>query len=211
VVAQKGGVLVSRKDREKEFKKQLIADAAFQLFSNSSFEAVTVEDIARQAEFGKGTLYLYFANKEEILLYIFTQGIEELVKNIAAQCADEPDVREALNRYMSLQYGFYRQYHTLVLSLLRRKFEGALPSEHFADAMRKLDQTTELIAGILERGTREGIFVAFDPNKLARVMKNVLKGFSLEALERKGLDDGNDLELIKMVLSYGIIDRGGEK
>jgi hypothetical protein len=41
-------------------------------------------------------------------------------------------------------------------------------------------------------------------------MKNVLKGFSLEALERKDIDGENDLELIKMVLSYGIIDRGGE-
>jgi AcrR family transcriptional regulator len=189
----------------------LIADAAYRLFASSSFEAVTVEDIAREAEFGKGTLYLYFANKEEILLYIFAQGIEELVKDIAAQCAQEPDVSVALNRYMSLQYSFYRKYHSLILSLIRHKFEGTLPAEHFADAMRRLNQTTELVAGLLERGTREGIFVAVDPHKLARVMKNVLKGFSLEALERKDIDGENDLELIKMVLSYGIIDRGGEK
>lgn len=202
--------MVSRRDREKEFKKQLIAEAALQLFSGSSYEAVTVEDIARQAEFGKGTLYLYFANKEEILLYIFAQSIEQLVNDIAAQCAPEPDVRAALNRYMSLQYAFYRQYHSLILSLMRRKWEGTLPAEHFAGAMRKLDQTTELVAGLLQRGTSEGIFVAVDPHKLARVMKNVLKGFSLEALERKDVDGETDLELIKLVISHGIIERKGE-
>lgn len=203
--------MTSRRDREKEFKKQLIAEAAYTLFSSSSFEAVTVEDIARQAEFGKGTLYLYFENKVDILIYIFCHGVEELCKDIIAQCSEEPDVGEALNRYMNLQYSFYQKYHSMFLSLLRRKIEGTLNPDQFLDTVRKQDVITDLVAGILERGTREGYIVAVDSRKLARVIRNVLKGFSFEALDRKSIDTEKDLELIKMVLSNGIIVGGGRQ
>lgn len=201
--------MISRRDREKEFKKQLIAEAALQLFSSSSFDAVTVEDIARRAEFGKGTLYLYFESKEEILLYIIGQGIEDLAQLIADLCARETDVREALNQYISLQYHFYRRYHSMFLSLMRRKFEGTLNREHLAGTIGRLDAITDMIAGLLERGTQEGIFAAVDSHKLARVIKNILKGFSIETLEYGNQDSEKDLELIKMVLTHGII-AGGE-
>jgi AcrR family transcriptional regulator len=197
-------MLTSRRDREKEFKKQLIAEAAYKLFSSSSYEAVTVEDIARLAEFGKGTLYLYFEGKEDILIYIFCNGVEGLGKDIEAQCSHEPDVREALNRYMSLQYSFYHKYHSIFIYLLRRKLEGTLNPEQFSDTMRKQDKITELVAAILDRGTREGYIVPVNSHKLARVIRNVLKGFSFESLERKDIDVENDLELIKMILTHGI-------
>ena len=203
--------MACRRDREKEFKKQLIAEAAFQLFSSSSFEVVTVEDIARRAEFGKGTLYLYFEGKEDILIYIFCHGVEDLCKDIESQCSLEPDVREALNRYMSLQYGFYHKYHSIFLYLLRRKLEGTLKLESFLDAMRKQDTITDLVAEMLERGTREGYIVQVDSRKLALVMRNVIKGFSFEALERKDIDMESDLELIKMVLTNGIAVGRGEQ
>jgi AcrR family transcriptional regulator len=197
-------MLTSRRDREKEFKKQLIAEAAYKLFSSSSYEAVTVEDIARVAEFGKGTLYLYFESKEDILIYIFCNGVKDLGKDIEAQCSHEPDVREALYRYMSLQYSFYHKYHFIFLYLLRRKLEGTLNPEQFSDTMHKQDIITDLVAAILARGTREGYIVPVDSHKLARVIRNILKGFSFEALERKDIDVENDLELIQMVLTHGI-------
>jgi hypothetical protein len=90
-------------------------------------------------------------------------------------------------------------------------FDGTLLPHELSGIMRMMDTINDLVADFLERGTREGIFVAVDSHKLARVMKNVLKGFSLEALERKDMNMDKDLELIKMVLSYGIIVGGGEK
>jgi AcrR family transcriptional regulator len=204
-VAIGGDFLVSRRDREKEFKKQLIAEAAYQLFSSSSFETVTVEDIARMAEFGKGTLYLYFENKEDILVYIFCHGVEKLCNDIEEQCAQEPDVIKALNLYMNLQYAFYQKYHSMVLSLLRKKLKGTLNPDYFSDTMRRQDIITDLVSRILERGTQEGIFAPVDSHKMARVMKNILKGFSLEALELKNIDAQKDLELIKKVLFNGIL------
>ncbi len=58
--------LLSRKEREREFKKQEILDAAVKIFAQKGFKATTLDEIAEKSEFGKGTLYNYFSSKEEI-------------------------------------------------------------------------------------------------------------------------------------------------
>ncbi len=58
--------ILSRKEREREFKKQEILDAAVKIFAQKGFKATTLDEIAEKSEFGKGTLYNYFSSKEEI-------------------------------------------------------------------------------------------------------------------------------------------------
>ncbi len=77
---------LSRKEREKLFKKHEIISAAAKLFANKGFDKTTLDEIASASEFGKGTIYNYFSSKEEIftalLEDITTQYLEFLKKNI---------------------------------------------------------------------------------------------------------------------------------
>ncbi len=75
---------LSRKEREKLFKRKEIMDAAIKLFAKKGFVATTLDDIAVAAEFGKGTIYNYFENKDEIIntiiedvLLLSRQAVEE--------------------------------------------------------------------------------------------------------------------------------------
>ncbi|MGB0892980.1 MAG: TetR/AcrR family transcriptional regulator [Parashewanella sp.] len=56
----------TRKQREFIRREQEILDAALILFAQKDWQAVTVEQIAKQAEIGKGTVYKHFSCKEEI-------------------------------------------------------------------------------------------------------------------------------------------------
>ena len=58
---------LTRREREHQFRLNLVLDAAFQVFAEKSFATATVEDIARRAEISVGTLYKLFENKEEIV------------------------------------------------------------------------------------------------------------------------------------------------
>ena len=63
---------LSRRDREKLFKRSEILLSAQEVFAEKGFAQATLEEIATRAEFGKGTLYNYFpGGKQEILLAIF--------------------------------------------------------------------------------------------------------------------------------------------
>ncbi|HOV43796.1 MAG TPA: TetR/AcrR family transcriptional regulator [Syntrophothermus lipocalidus] len=203
--------MTSRKDAEKEFRKRFIAEVAYRLFADRSFETVTVEDIARAAEFGKGTLYQYFESKEEIVAYVIQRGISELCQRIEAECLQETDLYVALNRLIELQYEFHATYGRLFLSLLRRNLDGLLTSQYFEDVKKRYEAKTQLTAKVLERGIDSGVFVSAESYRLARAVESVVKGFVVEGFERKQQKPtASDIGLIKQVLLNGIIKRRGE-
>lgn len=59
-----------RKEREKLRKRKEMIDAAERVFFSKGVENTTMDDVAEEAEYSKGTLYLYFRNKEELLYAI---------------------------------------------------------------------------------------------------------------------------------------------
>lgn len=67
---------LTRKEREREFKKHEILDAAIEIFAHKGFYSTTLDEIAEKSEFGKGTIYNYFANKEEIYKEIVSSIVE---------------------------------------------------------------------------------------------------------------------------------------
>ncbi len=69
---------VTLRERKKQATRAKLADAALRLIADRGVEAVTIDDIAKRAEVGKGTLYNYYGSKEEILLE-FLAGIEAAV------------------------------------------------------------------------------------------------------------------------------------
>jgi len=67
-----------RRRREKEQRQTEIIDAAKRLFFSRSYEDVTMDDIAREVELNKATIYLYFKNKETLYSTIVLRGIQIL-------------------------------------------------------------------------------------------------------------------------------------
>lgn len=59
-------------------RKQLIAEAAQKLFLHYGIKKTTISDIAREAGIGKGTVYLDFRSKEEILFYLADRQFQKM-------------------------------------------------------------------------------------------------------------------------------------
>ena len=62
--------VAERRQREKEARRARILDAAELVFRSRGPDHTTMEDVAEAAQLGKGTLYLYFKTKEDLLLAI---------------------------------------------------------------------------------------------------------------------------------------------
>ena len=67
--------IAERRQREKEQRRADIVNAAERLFFSGSYEDVTMDDIAREVELNKATLYLYFKSKEALYATIVLRGI----------------------------------------------------------------------------------------------------------------------------------------
>lgn len=97
-------------------RRQLIVDAASKSFALFGYKATTMDQIARIANVGKGTIYTFFANKEELFKEIMSLLILEM-KNMAEEAVD-PEHRffESLNRVMDRMLDF-REEHELAIKL----------------------------------------------------------------------------------------------
>ena len=72
--------IAERKEREKEQKQNDIIDAAEKVIFSKGLEAATMDEIAEVAEFSKGTIYIYFKNKEDLYFAIHARGLQLLRK-----------------------------------------------------------------------------------------------------------------------------------
>lgn len=83
--------IADRKLREKTERRQAILDAALHLFTEQGFEKVSMRNIADAIEYSPATIYLYFKDKNELLLDLQTQGFGLLGKDLAAiQTVEHP-------------------------------------------------------------------------------------------------------------------------
>lgn len=75
-MSQNGGR--SRREREEEFRRNIVIDAAEILFSEKGFDGTTVTDIAERSELAKGSLYQLFKSKQEIVDAIVDRKVAEM-------------------------------------------------------------------------------------------------------------------------------------
>ena len=66
---------MSKKQALTEFHRGSILAAAERLFAEKGTDKTTMDDIAREAEYSKATLYVYFQSKEEIINAILLSGM----------------------------------------------------------------------------------------------------------------------------------------
>jgi AcrR family transcriptional regulator len=70
---------ISRKQRETDLRKQNILEAAEKLFLANGYENTTMDQIATESEFSKGSLYNYFKSKDDLYLAIGTKAYEIII------------------------------------------------------------------------------------------------------------------------------------
>ena len=82
--------VAERRAREKQNRIQDILQAAEKIFFSKGYEAATMNAIAREAELGKGTIYLYFKGKDDVHRAIVEKGMDilyGLIKNASPKDA----------------------------------------------------------------------------------------------------------------------------
>jgi AcrR family transcriptional regulator len=81
--------ILERKERQKAELRDTILAAARRIFTEEGAEALTMRRIADAIEYSPGTIYTYFANREEIALQLVREGFEKLLAGLAPAMAVE--------------------------------------------------------------------------------------------------------------------------
>ena len=82
-----------------ENKHQKILQAAIKVFSEKGFYNSRVSEIAKEANVADGTIYLYFKNKDDILISLFEEEFGKVVRNMRAELSRERDALQKIKRF----------------------------------------------------------------------------------------------------------------
>lgn len=148
-----------RKEREKEQRKQLILNAAQKLFFSKGLVNTTMDDIAREAELAKGTLYLYFSSKENIQYEVSVRGSELLNKRMREVIDENLSGLENLLRMGWAFINFSRQendFFNLFLYFQNLDIEElGIPKEKIEDYFLH-SSPFKLLIDLVEKGIKDG-------------------------------------------------------
>lgn len=107
--------------QKKRFLKnrQIILEAAQELFSLKGFEKTTMAEVAQAAEIAAGTIYLYFESKEELFYALIQEGMRELMVNLkkAVSAERQPDLK--LQLLMQIPFEFFEKNRNFYKIYLR--------------------------------------------------------------------------------------------
>jgi AcrR family transcriptional regulator len=163
--------ITERREREKEQRKNDIIDAAERVFFDKGHEIATMDDVANEAELSKGTLYLYFKNKEDLYLAIHLRGnkilhtlIEKAVKNNKSGIEKTRSVGAAYVEYFQK----YPDYFNAMLYYESHDIDFADQNSVAAECLVEGKTTMDFLIDSIENGIKDGtIRPDIDPVKTA--------------------------------------------
>ncbi|WP_010255979.1 TetR/AcrR family transcriptional regulator [Treponema primitia] len=170
--------IFERKGREKAERRNLIMGCAKKLILEYGVEKVSMEDIAKQAELSKGTLYLYFSGKDELFSEICEESAAKFSEYVQSRLEGGISGLEALKRYWLSYLEMYGESEDLFILFNMRHFLA--PADSFISLEENAGTASYvfyyLIKKMIEQGIREGTFEQDTESGL--VVKTIIALFS---------------------------------
>jgi AcrR family transcriptional regulator len=143
-------------------KREQIMRGASQVFLEKGFDAASMNDIARAAGVSKGTLYVYFANKERLFVELISSEKREELFRIVTLDFDNHDVEAVLQKFgrelcAILTKPYYVKAMRSVFSIINRMPEIGVEFYTNGPAL-----CTDLLRQYLEAQTKAGVLVIDD-------------------------------------------------
>ena len=172
--------------------RERILDAAERLLGRFGYRKMTVEDIAVEAGIGKGTVYLSFPSKEEVLLSTVDRIVERActaMEAAAARDASAPDrLRAMLLARVLVRFEAVSAYSASLNDLL-----GSIRAALLARRVRHFERETALLARVIAGGQQDGELAAGAPRRLGRALVLATNSFLPYALSPDELGDARRL------------------
>ena len=141
---------MSKKQALTEFHRGSILAAAERLFAEKGTEKTTMDDIAKEAEYSKATLYVYFQSKEETIGAILLSGMVLLSKKLRDAIQRQEDWFQTYDAVCSTIIRFYEENPSTYQAAAGQLAVLSVTGEDDGDGSELLRVTREINSELLE-------------------------------------------------------------
>ena len=137
-------------------KRKNIIRAAIEVFAEKGFHRSRVSDIAREAGVADGTIYLYFKSKDDILITIFEERMEMLIREARRVVDATPDPPSKLRAFARFHMGQVEENRSLAsVFQVELRLSNKFMKEY---APQRLREYLDIVGDIVRAGQADGSF-----------------------------------------------------
>jgi AcrR family transcriptional regulator len=199
--------MTTKKQVVEEFRCRAIRDAALRVVGRKGLEKATVDDIAREAGVAKGTLYLYFRSRDEIIEKTIGAAVDDLLARLqrAADGAGEGPFDEALERVLTAEFAYFdenRDFFRLYFA------SGEYSEDRRLRQSRRYRLHIDQLVGLIESGRRRGELKSLNSERAAIAIAGAARDLILRRIhEKEPPPPESDARFLSEVLCSGLAAR----
>lgn len=200
----------TKKEIVTAFRTQEILAAARRVMEQRGLEAVTMEEIATAAGVAKGTIYLYFQGKEDLIQALVSQTGENLLKDLEAILGIPEAPGEKLRQAVTMLLGYLERERALFPVYARDLQRGDRPlrkGERGRPQVRELEEKfVALLTRLFSEGIQAGQFVQANPRLLTFLLRGLLRAVGYYQMAEGAKDAVKEaLPVFLTLLSSGLM------
>jgi len=216
----------ARERQRRQENREMILHAAEAVILRKGFSATSMDDVAREAQFSKATLYHYFRSKAELIFEILIHFLEDLDNGLMAiQAKDEP-VKGKLVDSIRLAFRFYAEKENISrVFMMDRSFMKLVQAfitegnKWTSEAERRFIQKikakrrviNDRVKTILQEGIVSGEFRKINADATVTFLGAVIQGYFQEKLWSESKPDiEQDIDHLENFILHGIESNEGE-
>lgn len=188
-----------------EERKHQILNAAEEVFSQKGLDDTRMDDIADQTGLSKGTLYLYFKSKDDLIIAIFDRMFQRELNQFDSLLRTDLGAEELLDRFTEAMIREVK----LMLRLVPLAYEFmamAFRSKFIQEAFKRyLNRFAEVLVPMIQRGIDAGEFRPVDPLETALTLGAIVEGtILLWVYDRSLVDPERQIRAAMALLMAGL-------
>jgi AcrR family transcriptional regulator len=171
---------ISRKEKEKLAREEDIVNAAEKVLTVVGYSKASMEEIAKEAQFSRKTIYQYFPDKEDLFFSVLIRGFQRLLNYCLEGAKNGNTGFEKLKNLAFAYYSFYQDFPGTMelmncVGYIKSKKENVAKHEAFNSLSNLVAQE---IQKVINEGQTDGsIRTDLDSTYLARSSQFMLTGF----------------------------------
>ncbi len=146
--------MYSTREKNKITKRKCILEAAIRLFSKKGYQQTSIEELAREAGIGKGTVYSYFQTKKDIVRAFCEDELEFTREELTTNTNPDTPLKEQLMIFFMAEFKHLsrnKEFGRLYLQ------ERVFPDEHHsAEDLEMQNKYFELLFPIYQKAQERG-------------------------------------------------------
>jgi AcrR family transcriptional regulator len=162
----KSSAQMSRKKRELFEREQLILDTAQKILRHEGLQSLTMDRVATEIEYSKGTVYNHFCSKEEIISGISCRCVNNLIEMFSRAKNHKGNHRERIAA-VGIAHSLYAQLHPDELQNMQiiksATIREKIPAEKQLELLQLEQQITSIVIEIVNDAVRDGDIPADQP------------------------------------------------